>query len=112
MKVSQAKQKHTALLGVLIFAAGCASATAKLVSASDVSSCKPLGDVTIQVDSAAEPTPDDRATALQRAAADKGATDVVSDGDSPSGSMHGRIFDCGYDRDGKPPSRSEQRSGF
>lgn len=90
--------------------AGCAGESAKIVSASDVASCKPLGEVTADV--APQAGPDDRAAALQSAATEKGATDVVSEGDATSNRVQGQAYDCGYDRNGKAPSRSEQRSGF
>lgn len=98
------------VFGLFAALAGCAGESAKLVSASDVANCKPLGEVTASV--ASKSVTEDRAAALRNAATEKGATDVVSEGDSTSDVVRGQAYDCGYDRNGKQPSRSEQRAGF
>lgn len=82
---------------------------AKLANPSDVAGCRGLGDVTVAVAKGA--SSDQMLEDLRRAAAEKGATHVVS-AEATSGVARGQMYECSYDRSDKPPSRAEQRSGF
>jgi hypothetical protein len=105
-------QRLAAACAVAALTTACGSAAmAELAHEPEVAGCKPLGEIVIAADPATASSDDERAAALRKAATDKGATHVVSEnGATTSGSIRGQMYECV--RADKPPSRSEQRSGF
>jgi hypothetical protein len=100
---------------VLLVTAGCASSGsgAQIASASDVKGCRPLGEVVVTGNPGDASTRDPRTSALREKAAEDGATDVVPESSTSVGSdLKGQMYKCHEEKNSKPPSRSEQRSGF
>ncbi|MEO7113314.1 MAG: hypothetical protein ABI183_22940 [Polyangiaceae bacterium] len=96
---------------LLLSFVACTAPMADLAKSPDVSSCKVIGEATVPADTTNGNGSVDDVTALRQKAAEKGATDVVVENDPANNrTLKGRLYAC--EAPAKPPSRSEQRSGF
>jgi len=99
-------------LFVLFAACDSSGSMARVSNPSDVRACKASGEVVVVDDPGMTAGQDRRTDALRRKAAGAGATDVVLEpSQATSSELRGQTYKCGDDAS-KPPSRSEQRSGF
>lgn len=103
-------------IAIVAMGVGCQSSMARVASAPDVASCRPLGDVTANVPAGSATDAAARRAALRKEAARAGATDVVvaDDPNATTGAVvHGQMYACNSSKgDDTEDNPQAERTGF